>query len=80
MKPLPEERHPYVGTIDPESQVRNVQVGPFTSNKLRVYQDKTSSCTVRLYLFSFTKAHIMATILESAILDKLHQVTKQILV
>lgn len=39
VKPLPEERHPYVETADPEIPVRNVQVAPFVSNELRVYKD-----------------------------------------
>lgn len=69
-----------MGTIDPESRVRNVQVGPFISNKLSVYQHKTSSCAVRLCVFSFMKAHIMKKILESAIWNKLHQVARPILV
>lgn len=69
-----------MGTIDPESQVRNAQVGPFISNKLRVYQHKTSSCAVRLCMFSFMEAHIMEKVLENAIWNKLHQVTRLILV
>lgn len=59
VKPFSEERPPYAGPSDPESQVRNVQVGPFLSHKLRVYHNKTSSCAVRLRLFGFTKAHLM---------------------
>lgn len=65
VKPLPEERHPYVETTEPEIPVRNVQVAFFISNKLRVYKDLPAVLLDCVFI-SFTKAPNMTKVLERA--------------